>query len=428
MTALSNVSELNNLFAKLNQVSGNGSGSSDFSKGFQSYNDIAWFANAITTASTEEATPEQKASAIQGMVQKALNIFEKIMGNEAQSAKKETNKETKATQALLEKSKNLEAELNGSLTEIQTNIESQTEIITEAQKLLIETQEAIKEKQEQIEVIVKQIEAKQQELASAETPEEKAAILAEIQGFAVSIAEIGATIEVDAENIANLTQAVDDTVVDIEESTQKLAETEQTGIQELGQQAAEAAQLSGEVAETGTKGATNKVTGEAAEKAAEAASTNIFSGASIAPKLYMTANDQKQASSTRLASIAGNINKLAQGIGGLSNATDVLAGFQHSIGGALSNYAELFGQWDAQLQPAIVSLGSFDLLAQGLDELNTAVDTDLDNLGFEVDESGEVQKTEENKKDKPAENNNESPLTQTETEKFDIQKLRTFGV
>ena len=206
MTALGNVSELNNLFAQINHVSNGSLSGTTLGQGFQSYNDIAWFANAINTASTEEATPEQKASAIQGMVQKALSIFEKIMGNEAQSAKKETDKETKASQELLEKSKNLEAELNGSLTDIQGNIESQTEIITEAQKLLEETQKSITEKQAQIEVIVKQIEEKQKELASATTPEEKAAILAEIQGFAVSIAEIGATIEVDAENIANLTQ------------------------------------------------------------------------------------------------------------------------------------------------------------------------------------------------------------------------------
>ena len=123
----------------------------------------------------------------------------------------------------------------------------------------------------------------------------------------------------------------------------------------------------------------------------------------------MAANDKGQASSassTRLTSIAGNVNKLAQGIGGLSNATQVLAGFQHSIGGALNNYSELFGQWDAQLQPAIVSLGSFDLLTQGVEELNTVVETDLGNLGFEVDEEGAVQKTEQ-KDDKNKEEKDE---------------------
>ena len=420
-----NVTELNNLFNQINQVSDGSLNSTKLGKG---YNDIAWFANAITTASSEETTPEQKASAIQGMIQKVLNIFEKIINNEAKAAKKETKEETKKSQELVEKSKNLETKLNSSLTDIQDNIEKQAEIITETQNSLEETKESIEEKQAQVDEFVKQIEEQKNKLASAKTPEEKAEILAKIQGFTNNIAGIGVTIEVDAETIRTLTTAIESTVINVEDLTQKLSETKQTGIQELGEQAYEAAKLSTDVAETGTKGTTNEVTAIAIEQAATAANSNFLTGTSIAPKLYQTANDQRQASSTRLTSIAQNVNNIAQGIGGLSNATQVLAGFQHSIGSALNNYSELYGQWDAQLQPAIVSLGSFSTLANATEELNTAVETDLGNLGFEVEEDGSVQKTEQKDDKNNDENSKKGENVELETEKFDIEKLRSFGI
>lgn len=428
------VSQLNRLFNDIDAVSGGNIGSRPIGNSPVSYNDVAWFANAIATASTEEATPEQKANAIKGMAEKAINVFEKIMekigNNEKNVAKKEVSKENKASQELVEKSKKLEAKLDGSLGDIQANIEDQTAIVTEAQEILAKTQESIKEKQKEIEAIIAEIEKKQQELAAAETPEEKAAILGEIQGYAGDIAEISITIEDEAETIANLTEAVDDTVADIEASTQKLAETEQAGIQELGEQAAEAGKLGTDVTKTATTGGVNQAEEKALEAAAEAASSNAATGASIAPKLYMAANDKGQAASTRLQSIAGNISKLAQGIGGLSNATQVLAGFQNTIGGALNSYSELFGQWDTQLQPAITGLGTFDLLSAGLEELNTAVETDLSNLGADSEEVGAVQKSEEVDNEGAEEKSEqaEEGKLETETEKFDTQKLRTFGI
>lgn len=435
------VSQLNNLFKKIDSVSG-GTGSKPIGNTGVSYNDIAWFANAVTTASTEELTPEQKASMVNGLVEKALKIFESVMGNrEAQAAKKETDKETKATQELLEKSKNLEAQLEGDLSAIQGNIEAQTAIITEAQGLLTKTQDAITEKQKQIEEKIKQIEEKQTALRNAKTDEEKAAILAEIQGFAVEIAEISATIEVDSENIANLTEAVDDTVVDIEASTQKLAETQEQGLQTLGEQAAEAGKQTADVVETSTTGNINKAEKEVLQKTAETSSSNPITGSTIAPKLYMAASDKEQAASTRLGSIQTNMNKIAQGIGGLSNATQVLAGFQNSIGGALNNYSEMFGQWEAQLQPVILSLGSFDTLATGLDELNTAVETDLETLSAEVDKDGNVQKTDRStgvqpaqpaQQPSPEQQQGSSPESQFGSEPlltpdFEIKKL-SFGL
>ena len=101
------VSQLNRLFNDIDAVSGGNIGSRPIGNSSVSYNDVAWFANAIATASTEEATPEQKANAIKGMAEKAINVFEKIMekigNNEKNVAKKEVSKENKASQELVKK-------------------------------------------------------------------------------------------------------------------------------------------------------------------------------------------------------------------------------------------------------------------------------------------------------------------------------------
>lgn len=430
-----NVSELNKLYAQINQVSGNSLSGTSFGQGMQSYNDIAWFSNAIGTVGEDNASPEQKASAIQAMVEKALSIFEKFANKEAQAASKEVLKETKASQELVTRSENLKINLEGSLSDIQTDIESQSGIITEAQESLIEVQESIEKKQQEIEDIVKEIEAKQKELANAKTPEEKASILTVIQCYAAEISNIGLSIEADATNLQNLQEAVDNTVTEIEASTQNLANTEQNGLQKLAEQANSVGNLGIEVTETGTKGTTNKATAVAAGRAADAASTNVFTGSSIATKLRMTENDQNQASSKRLGSIAGNLNKLAQGIGGLSNATQVIATFQNTIGGALDNYIGLIGQWDTALEPVITSIGSFTGIAEGVEELNTSVDTDLKNLASEVGGEDLQDTNSENSDNNNNANNTDSEESENistsvelETPKFDVQKLRSFGI
>lgn len=423
--------ELNNLFAKIQQV---GSSSSNGGKlqGSDFTNCIFDVANSAG-AFSENATPEEKASAVQKLVNQALSIFNKIANNESKTAKKEVSAQTKATQKLLAKSQKLGAELDGSLTNIQSNIESQTAIVTDAQKLLKETQKSIEEKQNEIQKIVEAIEEKQKELAAATTDEDKAAILQEIKGLAQGIADIGLSIKDESEQVDNLTKAVDDTTKDIEASTQQLAETQAEGLEELSEEYQRANQANSDIIKTSVTAAENKATGAAAQNTAQTTSVNPITGATIASKLYQIANDQNMAATTRLTGIAGNISTLAQGIGGLSNATEVLSSFQNSIGSALNGYADIVGQWDAQINPVLISLGSFDILATGLEELNTVVDTDMTTLGVDTNNSetkaGQTEKTEKTKdinvNEKPQENSNAETLN---TVKYDIKKLQPFGI
>ena len=387
-----NISELNNLFAQINQVSGGQIGSQTFANGSMSFNDVAWFSNAV-----------------QGLVKKALSLFEKFANQEAKAAQKEVNNQTKKANDIQKKSEEVGVKLEGNFTDIASSIEEQSSIVANAVEQIQETQKSLEEKQKQIEELVKQIEEKQKSL-EGKTPEEQAVILGEIQGLASQISDIGITIQED-ETLQNLTAAVENTSKSIDEATEQMTVVEQDGIgqiQQLGQQAAE---VTTEVTQTGVTGGTNKATGIAAEKAANAASSNVFTGTSVAPKLYQLAQDQSAAGNTRISSIAGNINRIAQGIGGLNNATQIIGNFQNTIGAAVDNYATAYGSWNTAVEPVITSIGSFTTIAEGVEELNEAVETDLKSTGAVTDKDNE--------------NNDEEKL---QTQKFDINKLRQFGL
>lgn len=404
-----NISELNNLFAQINQISGDKIGTQKFADGSMSFNDVAWFSNAVQGLGSD-STPEQKAANIQGLVKKALSIFEKFANSEAKAAQKEVKNETKKSEELLKKSQEVGVALEGKFTDIASSIEEQTSIVEDASKLIKETQKSLEEKQKQIEELAKQIEEKQKSL-EGKTPKEQAVILGEIQGLAAAIANIGISIQEDNENLQNLTTTVENTSKNIDDAAQQMTVIEQDGaaqIQQLGQQAGA---ITAEVSQTGVTGGTNKVTGIAAEKAANAASSNVFTGASVAPKLHQLAQDQGAAGNTRISSIAGNINRIAQGIGGLNNAAQIISNFQNSIGGAVDNYAAAYGSWNTAVEPVITSIGSLTAITEGVEELNEAVETDLASVG--------------NVSDKENENNTQAEL---QTLNFDINKLRQFGI
>lgn len=423
------LSELNNLYAQLNQISGGQVGSQTFAKGSVSFNDVAWFSNAVQGLDSD-SSPEQKASTIQGLVQKALSLFDKLASREAKAAQQEVKNETKKTEELLKKSQELGMTLEGKFSDISSSIDSQTEIVTDAVKLIDETKKSLEEKQKEIEAIVAQIEAKQKELATASTPEKQAAKLAEIQGFAQQIADIGISIEADNENLKNLSAAVEDTNKEIETATQNMTVVEQDGAGQIQQLAQEAGRNTTEVTTTNVTGGTNQATSAAAEAAANAASTNIFTGTSVAPKLQQVAQDQGSAANIRLSSIASNINKIAQGIGSLNNATNIISSFQNSIGSSLDNYATQIGSWNTAIEPVITSIGSFANIAEGATELDQAVKTDLGSLGFEVNENGELKETQTSNNNAQNDDTNDAQgnkQQELETPKFDIKKL-SFGL
>lgn len=429
------LTQLNNLYSQIDQLSGYSIGSTEFGKGMSSYNEIAWFGNAVNSLGSEEASAEQKAATVNQLVQKALSLFEKFANKEAKVAQQEVATQTKQTEDLLKKSQDLNMKLEGEFSDISSSIDAETAIVTEATEMIAETQKSLEEKQEEVNKLVSKIEEEQAKLAATNDPQEQAEILANIQGIATEISNIRVSIEAENEQLQNLTAAVEDTTKDIESATERMGVVEQDGIAQLQQLSQEEVQALTEVTTTSTTGATNEATGAAAEAAANAASTNIITGSSVAPKLHQLAQDQNAAGSTRLSSIAGNINRISQGIGTLSNNTQIIASFQTSVGGALDNYATQLGSWNTAVQPVITSLGSFANVAIGVEELNQSVESDLGVLGANAD-SATTNSTTDANTTSTAPNNTEqgsstiAPEQNTEllTPKFDIKKLQQFGV
>lgn len=447
MSGTVDVSQLNNLFSQITTMTGS-LGNTQIGKSGMSYNDIAWLANAVGTVAMDGASSNQKASAVQNIIQKAMSIVETLVCNAEQAAKKEVKQETTKAQAILAKSENLGAQLDGDLTDIKTNIEAQSGIVEEASEALVEVQEAIAEKQEELAELAEQIQEKQQQLAETEDTNEKVAILAEIQGLSAQVAGIILEVQAQQQELNYLTAAVDDTTEDIEASTQKLAETEQEGLQELSEGYQESVSSATEVTATAATGAGNQATSVALQAAGEAAESNVITGATIAPQLFRSSADQQGAATERLTSIAQNISTLAQGIGGLQNSSQILASFKNSIGSALNGYADLVGSWDSQLEPVITSIGSLEGVQAAVTELQEDVKTDLGSLGFKFDKQGETKEMNfidkrryKREQSKASANNTNSGLTEVQdgnqevgsqentllTPTFDSTKLR-FGL
>lgn len=419
--------ELNNLFSTLGKLNVASFGSSsNGSLTTSDYINSVFTAGGSVAALAQAETSEQKAQIVDQLVKQALSIFTKLVANEAQKAKSEVKKQDTKTSKLVEESREVGVKLEGDFKEVADSVEAQNKIVADATKLIEKTQKSIEKKQEEIAKIVDKIEEERSKL-EGKTPEQKAEILATIQGLAAEIASIGATIEVDNEQLQSLTEVVSDATSNIETATEKMTVIEEDGAAQIAQLSQDATQSGVEVAQTATEGVINETTAAALQTAASTASSNLITGTTIAPKLYQSANDQNKAGLTRLSSVQTNINRIAQGIGGLTNATQIAAQFKTSIGSALGDFAGAIGSWETAVAPVITGLGSFADVAVAAEELNEAAEADLETLGFDVNEKGKVEKVE---------NQNEAPEANTEanngedlaTQTFDIERLRTFGI
>ena len=414
--------EIESLYGQLNGLTGGGL--------ITSYGDVAWFSQALGIGSDIEQIAQgdatQKANGVKSIVKRLVNIIEKFGNQEANNARKDVNKTSKKAEELNKKSQELEMKLEGDLTEVADSVTEQTEIITEANELLNETQKSIKEKQAEIQKIVEEIEAKQEALKNEKDPKKQAELLAEIQGLAVQISTISLSIvEDDQKTIDNLTEAVTNAVEDIDNATEKMTVIEQDGTAQIVQLAQEGTETTTEVAKTAAEGTQNGVIAAEAQAAASAASSNVLTGTTVAPKLQQIASDQGTASTTRLSSIASNTNRIAQGIGGLNNNVNILSQFKNSIGSALDSFACQIGSWDSVLTPVITSIGSIATTTEGVEELTEAVESDLDNINYEVKDSGKVKKAKTDKKD----NNELKAEANLLTPNVDVQKIvRNFGI
>lgn len=395
MVAL-NTTDLSNITSLLGQIEGlssNGSGSQNNASPFinsvfeQGTNIIG---NASSGNSDGSVSEEDYKKIAQDAIKKILSMVSK----EAGTAKKEVDGQSKQATSVTEKSKNLGIKLEGSFSEISQSISTQNDIVEEATQNITKVQEKVKEKQEKINEIVEKIQAAQEKLSQTQDPQEQAALLNEINGYATNITGITQSIQTEQATMDNLTATVEKTVEKMESGTENMTVVQEEGQTQIRQLTQESSNCSKDVTQTGVKGAQNKVTAETARAAAEAAASNIFTSSTVATKLNQTAADQDQASSTRLNGLKSNITKIMQGIGNLTNNTEVLSSFCNSIGSSIHQYVNAIGSWDSIANPVIESIGSFETVGTGVEELTQTVETDLSSI--ESNNDGTEQQTNTN--------------------------------
>ncbi len=427
---LSTNTDLQSVFSQvsnlLNKLPSDSSGSSSFNA--EEFFQLGNLLNGSTSGTTSSSgtSSDNTANTIQTTINKVMSLIDKITNQEAKAASNEIKKNKQAADELKKEQENAKAELSQNIENIEAEIATENETVINSTASLEEVNEQLAEKQEQINEIVKQIEEQQQLLASAKTPEEKAAILGTIQGLSGQIGELVGNIGDLQEQVASLSQAVETSVTNIETAKGNAVTIQEDGEMKITQLVQEGANLVTTNTSSQVQGVTNTVTGKALEAAAETASSNMFS-ASTAPQLYRAANDQSTAGQTRTSGSLTNLQTVLQGIGGLQDNLSLLTNFETSIGNALSEFSGAVGSWNTAIDPIITSIGSFETVQSGNEELQAAVTSDLGSLGYtaEVDEEGNVQLSKENGEESGIENG-ETPVA-LQTSEFDVQgKLNLF--
>lgn len=337
---------------------------------------------------------QQKASAIQGLINNLTSLIEKIANKEANAARREVQQNKKAAEAFNNAGEESRSELTNALEEISGEIENQTGVVTDSVKELEKANKEIEKSQEKINKIIVKIQEKQQELANTQDPKEQAKLLQQIQGLSAGIIEITASVADIQARVESASSNVENAVTEIETAkgnSVEITEDHQMKIQQLALEGAQNLQQNVQTQATGT---VNNATGQAAQAAAEAASSNVISGTSVAPKLYQVANDQQRAGSTRTTGAVTNLRSVLQGIGGLTDNLSLLTTFNTSIGGALQDFAGHVGSWNTYLEPTIESIGSFSTIQGEAITLQENVKTDVESIGYEINEKGKVEKAE----------------------------------
>ena len=368
----------------------------------------------------------QTANIIQSTINTVMSLINKITTQEAKAAREEVNKNTKAADKLAKEQEESRTELSQNIDNIEAQIITEKDTVINSTGNLEEISKQLQEKQEQLNELVTQIEEQQKALSTAKTPEEKAAILGTIQGLSGQIGELVGNLGDLQEQVTTLSQAVENSLTNIETAKGNAVTIQEDGEMQITKLAQEGANLVTQNTSTQVKGVTNSTTGASLEVAAEASSATIFS-AGAAAKLYRTANDQTTAGQTRTTGSITNLQTVLKGIGGLQDNLTLLNNFKTAIGSSLGEFDSAVGEWNTSVSPIITSIGSFEAVTTGNEELKTVVTSDLSSLGYssEMDEEGNVEISKNKNEDKKEEN--QETLSTLQTSEFDVQgKLNPF--
>lgn len=344
-------STTNQLMGLLSQIDSMG-GSSAGSFGVGSIFSIQ---NNIEQIKSDDA--QTKVNGIMNLANQALNLIKKI-GNLQAAAQEKVKKNSKEADDLVQDTEKTKAELNQSMFDIGEEIEAQSDIVKDATTQMEKAQEDLNKTQEQINEIIKQIEEKQAELANTTDPEKQKALLDEIYGLGISITELTASTEEIQEAFDTASETIIKAVDNIETAKGNSVEIQTEGQQQIVKGAQDATQVATETGATQASGVTDIATGEAIVASGTATSLIPGAGVIISTTAAQKGQELIAAGTTKTTGSVGNLQKIAQGIGGLQNNATLLSTFENAIGKALKSFDDMVGGWNNVVTPLITSLGT----------------------------------------------------------------------
>ena len=332
----------------------------------------------------------QKATAIQNLINQAVNLVSKLVNIQADANNKVKADKEKA-EKVSEKATQTEQELNSSMQEISQEIEGQTQIVNDATATIQETQEALAAKEEKINQIFTQIQQLQEALKNATTIEEKRQLLDQIGVLGADITSLMADFSTYQETLESATSVVEGAFTAIETAKGNAVQKQQDGQLKIVENVQEATEATTSTVSTQAEGVKNISLGTALEGAAAGETIIPFVGAALASNTAQKGAELISAGTVETTGSVSNLNKLLQGIGNISNNTQLLSTFKTAIGGALGNFNTTIGSWNTAVEPLITSIGTIasSKIGEQAATLQTAVTTDhqtLDNI-----ENGETQ-------------------------------------
>lgn len=388
----------------------------------QSYDEIAWFNNALGSVDPiVNGDHQQRAQTIGELLKTAISFF----GNMASEARQEKQTATSQEGTLTSANNNLQTTIKTNndafkkqANDIMAGVNAQVKLLEEKFEVLRQNEQNVKEEQDKLKQSQDKLKELQGELEGAETDEDKKKILEEMKTHSGLITDINVGLTSAHANLltvndeavtanADITKLQANTESFLSDSYTKLTLNNQNATNNLTLNSKELTfsfKNDAQAAAAATKIATSTVGtvltfGATSSQAADAA---------LAVKDFTTA------SVTRKAFVGINVPELTTSLKTLGTMGQFLNQSQSGIGSQIASFTGSFGSFASTIQPYLSGLGKFDFLTTFQNSLTAAVEEDLNA----IEENGKgSEETEGTPVDQPC------GADEQEKEKYKVQEL-----
>ena len=383
--------------AQLNQLLGSTEGGQNAggSNGASSYVNSVW-GLAGSTEQLISGDDSQKANAINNIVNKLTDLLSSLGPNDSANANKKVKANDKKIAENDAQAQETSMTIDSKLQEIFNQCEAGTKTIEDAlaeiQKLGGDDGGEIAKVQEQLDEHLQTIENNKLVLNddSANSKDRQAA-LKNILGAASAINSLVTTVNGYLEQIQEQNAVVENASNGISELMTQTSEVITQGIQSIQGNIGKAQQLQGESTLMATESVAKDTAGGIQVAIGEAMTSGLHSvvTGSTGAKYIMSGNDKINAGATLMQGSTQGLAKLTQSVGSMGSYLTEFTNFAYGIGQVVGGTSELVGQYDTTVNAMISSIGSWDVVSEANDQLQTYVTEYAAELPQEMTEDAE---------------------------------------